>query len=95
MFMKLTTQKGGRMLRFLRLDYFGKKNFEPAKKVEPVLINETRAFHIGYFTGKQKEGSKVYISLKDLENLTKLITGASTHYSRQEPDLDSVGESVV
>ena len=97
MFLKLSTKAGGRLLRYLRLDYFGKKNFKPVSEIEPVLINEQRVFHIGYFVGKQREGSKVYLTMKDLEHLTELVTGAYEKFKARTkvPALDETSESVV
>lgn len=90
MFIRLGSEKGGRILKFLRLDYFGQKNFEPVKKLDAVLINEKRFFHIGYFAGSVKSGNKVFISFQDLERLTSLITGEVERIKeRAERQLDT------
>lgn len=87
MFLNLGSSRGGRKLSFLRLDFFGQKNFEPAKEVVTEIINERRFFHIGYFSGNPSRDRKVFISLQDLERLYKLVSGQTERLERMKRSL--------
>ena len=86
MFLNLGSSRGGRKLSFLRLSFFGYKNFEPvtSKEMDTSIINERRFFHIGYFTGNPTKERKVYISLQDLERLTNLVAGEMARQKRRK-----------